>query len=65
VSILDQIGAAIKRNGWSRTARESGVDRTPLHRAFGNKPLKGTSLKTIERVLPALGLELTVRKLDR
>lgn len=62
MTVVSEIRAAIVRMGWSETARRSGVDRTVLHRTFAEKPRKGPSLRTIERVLPALGLELAVRE---
>ncbi len=65
MTVVEQIRAGIERLGWSETARRCGVDRTQLHRAFGHNPRKGTSLRTIERVLPALGLELTVKELGQ
>lgn len=64
MTIIEQIRAGIERIGWSETSRRCGVDRTVLHRTFGNNP-RGPSLRTIQRVLPALGLELSIRKLGQ
>lgn len=62
MSIQAQIHDAIARKGWSRTSEESGIDRVVLHRAFAKKGERGPALRTVERVLPALGLELILQE---
>jgi DNA-binding phage protein len=70
VNVVGEIRTAIERQGWSETARRSGISRVTLHRAFGDTRRKaavnaGPSLATIERVLPSIGLELAVREVVR
>ena len=65
MTIVDQIRERITAMGWSEASRRSGVDRTHLHRAFGNRPRKNVALSTIERILPTLGLKLTLTELEQ
>ena len=65
MNVLAGIREAIERIGWSETARLSGVDRTTLHRCFGRNGRGHPALATIERVLPHVGLELTVTEARR
>jgi DNA-binding phage protein len=58
VSVLDGMRAAIKRVGWSETARRSGVDRVTLHRVFGEGG--NPKLSTIEKVAPHVGVAITI-----
>ena len=60
--IVRDIGLAIERQGWKKTAELSGVDRTSLHRSFGRNWRHRPSLETIEQVLPHLGLQLAIRQ---
>ncbi len=60
MSILPAIREAIERVGWSRTAELSGVRRETLHRAFGENGRGHPTLTTIEKVLPVIGLELSI-----
>lgn len=69
MNVLEQIRDAIERQGWSETARRSGITRTTLHRAFGDTRRKHCvsarpSFTTIERVLPHVGLELAAREVE-
>lgn len=63
--VIAAIRAAIERIGWSETARRSGVERTHLHRSFGENGREWPSLSTIERVLPHLGLRLRVERVEQ
>lgn len=58
MSVIPQIREAIEREGWSKTADRSGVDRVTLHRCFGKNGRGHPTLTTVERVLPHVGLEL-------
>lgn len=60
-AIVAAIRPAIEQLGWSETARRCGLHRTHLHHAFGRNADRTPKLQTIERVLPALGLQLTVQ----
>jgi probable addiction module antidote protein len=49
--------------GWSATARQAGLNRCSLHRAFRATPGQSVpNFDTIMAVANALGLELTVRR---
>jgi DNA-binding phage protein len=65
IGVVREIGLAIEREGWSATSKRSGVDRTELHRAFGRHGRGHPTLRTIERVIPHVGLELTAREVAR
>lgn len=62
--LLNQIEAGIRRVGWGEVARLSGLRRENLHRAFGAKT-NSPNLRTIQAVLPHIGLELTVREIEK
>jgi DNA-binding phage protein len=56
--IRDELRPRIAEVGWTAMARLSGVERASLHRAFrhNGKP----NLDTINKVLPHVGLRLTL-----
>lgn len=61
--ICSAIDVAVHRYGISDLAREAGLDRTTLYRAFRLK--NGPALSTMIRVLLVLGYRLAVRTKDR
>jgi DNA-binding phage protein len=60
MSVVADIRAGIERVGWTETARRSGIDRGTLHRSFGKNARRIANLSTVERVVPHIGLALTV-----
>jgi DNA-binding phage protein len=56
--IIDLCRNEIKRRGWSRSARMTGIDRTALHRAFNPSRQHTPSFKTIMAVARALDIKL-------
>jgi DNA-binding phage protein len=65
VGIVRAIGQAIDERGWSETSLRSGVERCSLHRAFGAHGRGHPTMTTIERVLPHVGLRLTVERVEQ
>jgi DNA-binding phage protein len=64
-ALFAQIRVAIVRQGWSETARRSGVRRETLHRTFGPNPdIRAPNLNTIDAVVTALGLRLSLTRAD-
>lgn len=56
----------VEQVGWSEAARRAGVDRCNLHRSLGPRHAQfPASLRTLQKLLPAIGLELTVKEIDR
>lgn len=65
-ALIAIIRARIEVTGWSETARRCGMHRCHLHHTFGANR-RGNSLPTLRTLialLPAIGLELTVREID-
>jgi DNA-binding phage protein len=63
--VISDIGLAIERIGFREASRRSGVERAALHRAFSRNGRGHPTLRTLERVLPHLGLRLAVVELER
>lgn len=60
------IRARVEQVGWSKAARLAGIDRCNLHRSLGPRSAQfPASLRTLQKLLPVLGLELTVKEINR
>jgi DNA-binding phage protein len=58
--VVRDIGLVIERVGWREVARRTGVDRCALHRTFSRNGRGHPTLATLDRVLPHVGLRLTI-----
>lgn len=64
--LIALIRARVEQIGWSESARRAGVDRCNLHRSLGPRSAQfPASLRTLQKLLPAIGLELTVKEIDQ
>lgn len=61
LELLHQVGILARRHGMSRLARETGLNRENLYKAFSGK--SQTSLVTVAKVLRALGFRLALQGL--
>ena len=55
--IASTLGIAAKRHGWTRLAKETGINRQALHAALSGQG--NPTLDTLLKVTKALGLTLT------
>lgn len=65
--VIGEIRWALDGLGWSEAARQAKLDRPNLHRTLRRASSDGSkvTLGMLRRLLPVLGLELVVRKVQQ